>query len=72
MNASVSALPKTAHTSTVLTQRLPSASDLKRQLPLSAALGEQVSQQRQAIRAILNGEDSRLLIVVGPCSIHDP
>ena len=72
MNASVSALPKAANTHTVLTQRLPSASDLKQQLPLSTTLRAQVSQQRQAIRAILNGEDSRLLIVVGPCSIHDP
>ena len=74
MNASVSALPNTAHTDTkaALTQRLPSASQLKQQLPLSTELSQLVSQQRQAIRAILNGEDSRLLVVVGPCSLHDP
>jgi len=74
MNASVSALPNTAHTDTkaALTQRLPSASQLKQQLPLGAELSQLVSQQRQAIRAILNGEDSRLLVVVGPCSLHDP
>ena len=73
MNASISALP-TANTATnaLLTQRLPSASQLKQQLPLSNTLRDQVNDQRQAIRAILNGEDSRLLIVVGPCSIHDP
>ena len=73
MNASVSALP-TVNTATnaLLTQRLPSASQLKQQLPLSNTLRDQVNDQRQAIRAILNGEDSRLLIVVGPCSIHDP
>ena len=73
MNASVSALP-TVHTATapVLTRRLPSAAQLKQQLPLSDKLRDQVSSQRQAIRAILNGEDSRLLVVVGPCSIHDP
>ena len=73
MNASVSALP-TVHTATatVSTRRLPSASQLKQQLPLSDMLGNQVRNQRQAIRAILNGEDSRLLVVVGPCSIHDP
>ena len=73
MNASVSALP-TVHTATapVSTRRLPTAAQLKQQLPLSTPLGAQVSSQRQAIRAILNGEDSRLLVVVGPCSIHDP
>ena len=73
MNASVSALP-TVHTATapVLTRRLPSAAQLKLQLPLSDQLRSQISSQRQAIRAILNGEDSRLLVVVGPCSIHDP
>ncbi|MDN3578391.1 3-deoxy-7-phosphoheptulonate synthase AroG [Chitinimonas viridis] len=29
-------------------------------------------QARQAIHRILTGEDDRLLVVVGPCSIHDP
>ena len=72
MNTSISALPVHLAPATVLTQRLPSAAQLKQQLPLSNALARQVSQQRQAIRAILNGDDSRLLIVVGPCSIHDP
>lgn len=73
MNATVCALPTaTPESKNVLTQRLPSAAQLKQQLPLSALLCNQVSEQRQAIRAILNGEDARLLIVVGPCSIHDP
>ncbi|MCU1719158.1 3-deoxy-7-phosphoheptulonate synthase [Pseudomonas sp. 5P_3.1_Bac2] len=54
------------------TSSLPSASQLREQLPLSAALALQVAQQRRAIRAILDGEDSRLLVVVGPCSLHDP
>lgn len=74
MNASISALPKTDRTATkaVLTQRLPSSSELKQQLPLNADLRLLVSRQRHAIRAILNGEDPRLLVVVGPCSIHDP
>jgi 3-deoxy-7-phosphoheptulonate synthase len=53
-------------------QRLPSPLQLKSQLPLDLALTEQVAAHRRAIRAILNGDDSRLLVVVGPCSIHDP
>jgi 3-deoxy-7-phosphoheptulonate synthase len=53
-------------------QRLPSALHLKNQLPLDAALTQQVAAHRQSVRAILDGEDSRLLVIVGPCSIHDP
>jgi 3-deoxy-7-phosphoheptulonate synthase len=52
--------------------RLPSALQLKAQLPLDQLLNEQVSRHRQAIRAILEGKDSRLLVIVGPCSLHDP
>ncbi|MBU2325641.1 MAG: 3-deoxy-7-phosphoheptulonate synthase, partial [Gammaproteobacteria bacterium] len=53
------------------TSPLPSASQLREALPLSAALARQVQQQRQSIRAILDGHDPRLLVVVGPCSLHD-
>jgi 3-deoxy-7-phosphoheptulonate synthase len=53
-------------------QRLPSTLQLKHQLPLDVALSHQVAAHRQAARAILDGEDSRLLVIVGPCSIHDP
>ncbi|MDY7560141.1 3-deoxy-7-phosphoheptulonate synthase [Pseudomonas sp. 10B1] len=53
-------------------QRLPSSLQLKQLVPLDTALSKQVADHRHAVRAILNGEDSRLLIVVGPCSIHDP
>ena len=72
MNASITALPATHTAPSVSSQRLPTAAQLKQNLPLSDSLRQLVSRQRQAIRAILNGEDSRLLIVVGPCSIHDP
>lgn len=44
---------------------------LKQQLPLLAPLAEQVAKQRQIIENILNGTDSRIMIVTGPCSIHD-
>lgn len=74
MNSSVSALPLSTlpPANEALTLRLPSSLQLKHQLPLSTALSQQVDAHRQAIRAILNGEDSRLLVIVGPCSIHDP
>ncbi|MCH4875251.1 MULTISPECIES: 3-deoxy-7-phosphoheptulonate synthase [Pseudomonas] len=72
MTASITALPANSTASSASSQRLPTAAQLKHQLPLSDSLRQLVSRQRQAIRAILNGEDSRLLVVVGPCSIHDP
>ncbi|GFM49064.1 phospho-2-dehydro-3-deoxyheptonate aldolase [Pseudomonas cichorii] len=52
--------------------RLPSTIELKSRLRLTAALNEQVAAHRRAVRSILTGEDSRLLVIVGPCSLHDP
>ncbi|MHC8320243.1 3-deoxy-7-phosphoheptulonate synthase [Pseudomonas sp. GB2N2] len=74
MNSSVSALPLStlSPANEALTRRLPSSLQLKQQLPLSNALNRQVAEHRDAVRAILNGEDARLLVIVGPCSIHDP
>jgi len=51
---------------------LPSPRALKQELPLSDELQLQVDQQRQQIRQVLQGEDDRLLVITGPCSLHDP
>jgi len=45
---------------------------LHQQLPISGHTADLVTRTRQAIHRILQGEDDRLLAVVGPCSIHDP
>jgi 3-deoxy-7-phosphoheptulonate synthase len=42
------------------------------ELPITAKATETVTAARREIVDIINGEDDRLLIVVGPCSIHDP
>lgn len=47
-------------------------SDLKQVFPLSESGAEFVSLAREQITAILNNQDRRLMVVVGPCSIHDP
>jgi len=39
---------------------------------VSSDAAETVATARDTIHRILNGEDDRLLVVVGPCSIHDP
>ncbi len=41
-------------------------------LPVSERQAETVFQARDEIARILTGSDDRLLLVVGPCSIHDP
>ncbi len=45
--------------------------ELKAQLPLSTAAETTVLQSRQVIRDILEGNDHRLFLILGPCSIHD-
>jgi 3-deoxy-7-phosphoheptulonate synthase len=45
---------------------------IKREIPMSEAAAAVVQQARQTTRDILDGKDKRLLVVVGPCSIHDP
>ncbi|MDR0279245.1 MAG: 3-deoxy-7-phosphoheptulonate synthase [Paucimonas sp.] len=74
MQANTQALPLNtpAAANTAVSLRLPSPVQLKQQLPLSTALAAQVQQQRQAVKRILDGHDPRLLVVVGPCSLHDP
>ncbi|WP_168377535.1 3-deoxy-7-phosphoheptulonate synthase [Acinetobacter cumulans] len=45
---------------------------LKQQLPLSVHAAEQIAAHRATIQNILTGQDPRLMIISGPCSIHDP
>ena len=45
---------------------------LMEELPLSEHASNVVAQARLATERIIQGEDDRLLVIVGPCSIHDP
>ncbi len=42
------------------------------ELPLTGAQQETVERTRTEVRAVLDGADDRLLVVTGPCSVHDP
>lgn len=56
----------------VLAQELlPTPAEVKDRLPLSERARETVQQGRQVVEDILDGRDPRLLVVIGPCSIHD-
>jgi 3-deoxy-7-phosphoheptulonate synthase len=46
--------------------------ELHAEFPLDDLASETVYHTRDAIHRILRGEDDRLIVVVGPCSIHDP
>lgn len=39
--------------------------------PVSSSVASHVTDSRRRIEKILNGEDRRLLVIIGPCSIHD-
>ncbi|MGX6602947.1 3-deoxy-7-phosphoheptulonate synthase [Micromonosporaceae bacterium Da 78-11] len=45
---------------------------LHHELPLTADLHDTVLDSRRQVEDVLTGRDPRLLVVVGPCSVHDP
>src|SRR6204780_3639057 len=50
---------------------LATPEEVKRRLPLTTRAADTVLKGREAVRAILERRDSRLFVVIGPCSIHD-
>ena len=61
----------TADLHVVETRPLVPPALLHRELPISDRSTATVQQARERIKAILHGRDSRLLVIVGPCSVHD-
>jgi 3-deoxy-7-phosphoheptulonate synthase len=51
---------------------MPSPEEIHARLPLSLNAAKTVMHGRDALRNILERQDHRLFVVVGPCSIHDP
>ena len=46
--------------------------DVKKIYPSTNKINDNIINTRNQIRKILSGEDKRMLVIVGPCSIHDP
>jgi 3-deoxy-7-phosphoheptulonate synthase len=46
--------------------------DIIAELPCDDTMSATVADARRALHGILHGEDDRLAVVIGPCSIHDP
>ena len=45
--------------------------EIHSEFPISDAAAATIFETRQAVHSILNGDDDRLLVITGPCSIHD-
>jgi 3-deoxy-7-phosphoheptulonate synthase len=53
-------------------KELSTPDEVMREVPRTLTATRVVMAARNAIHAILNGTDDRLLVIVGPCSVHDP
>jgi 3-deoxy-7-phosphoheptulonate synthase len=62
---------KTSDINVVETRALPSPAQLLAELPKTEAQAEFVTHAREEIHRIIFTDDKRLLLIVGPCSIHD-
>ncbi|MBD2326494.1 3-deoxy-7-phosphoheptulonate synthase [Alkalinema sp. FACHB-956] len=62
---------KTSDLHVVDTRALMTPAKLKAEFPITEAAAALVADTRDRIRQILRKEDDRLLVIVGPCSIHD-
>jgi 3-deoxy-7-phosphoheptulonate synthase len=65
-------LPAIENVNVTAFDTMPPPEALHARLPLSGNARETVMRGREALRNILERKDPRLLVVVGPCSIHDP
>ena len=54
------------------TKELVSPAQIHEQFPITEAAAETTELAREEIQKIMAGEDDRLVVIVGPCSIHDP
>jgi 3-deoxy-7-phosphoheptulonate synthase len=62
---------KTYDLHVVETRPLISPATLHQELPITETAASLVAETRDRIRHILQAEDQRLLVIVGPCSVHD-
>ncbi|WP_036827587.1 3-deoxy-7-phosphoheptulonate synthase, partial [Photobacterium sanctipauli] len=63
---------KTDELRTVSLGLMPTPAEVEAAYPITDEIAAHVADSRRQVEAILTGQDSRLLVVVGPCSVHDP
>lgn len=62
---------KTDELRTQAVDTLPTPADLETASPITDKVAQHISSARKQVEDILSGQDNRLLVVIGPCSIHD-
>ena len=62
---------KTDELRTTYIDQVITPSQLVKEFPLSDNAAKQLINNRREIEAIIEGKDKRLLVIIGPCSIHD-
>lgn len=72
MSITTNRLVHTSDRRIISVRELPAPNVIRAELPLKPAQAEAVQKDRDEIADILSGRDDRLLVVVGPCSVHDP
>jgi 3-deoxy-7-phosphoheptulonate synthase len=65
-------VPETSNVRVARFEPLDPPTHLRAELPINRRIAGTVLEGRHAISRILSGEDRRPLVIVGPCSIHDP
>ena len=65
-------MPSTSDTRITGYEPLLSPAALLDELPLTDEATATVERTRGEVRAVLDGDDDRLLVIAGPCSVHDP
>jgi 3-deoxy-7-phosphoheptulonate synthase len=65
-------MPRTGDTRIAGYDPLLAPAALLDELPLSEEAAATVEESRAEVRAVLDGTDDRLLMIAGPCSVHDP
>ena len=53
-------------------EMLKTPSEMEKELPIPDDILFRISEYRKTVADIIHGKDSRLLAIIGPCSIHDP
>ena len=62
---------KTDELRTTLIENLASPAELAEQIPLCSQTANFIIQSRKEVEDVIRGKDQRLLVIIGPCSIHD-
>ena len=53
-------------------KKLKTPQEILEELPLPVESEKVVTQTREEIQKVLDGKSQKLVVIVGPCSIHDP